>query len=182
MISSYNDFASVPMMHGQDGQGAEWRTGSLEPPAIQTNLTNASDEEEEKNGGGQMRFKTVHAGVLGECSAQLRPLALQSLPFFSLNASRPCENGVWSARSLQLSLSLDTTCCCFVAAMQMPAGVHLPDCLSVRGNPFIDYGAYYAQKTAGEAFHPESGRRVIFAFTGWHEREGGLVNEACGAV
>lgn len=108
MISSYNDFASVPMMHGQDGQGAEWRTGSLEPPAIQTNLTNASDEEEEKGGGGQMRFKTVHAGVLGECSAQLTPLALQSLPFFSLNASRPCENGVWSARSLQLSLSLLT--------------------------------------------------------------------------
>jgi hypothetical protein len=106
MISSYNDFASVPMMHGQDGQGAEWRTGSLEPPAIQTNLTNASDEEE-KNGGGQMRFKTVHAGVLGECSAQLTPLALQSLPFFSLNASRPCENGVWArAHSNSLSLSL----------------------------------------------------------------------------
>jgi hypothetical protein len=38
----------------------------------------------------------------------------------------------------------------------------------------------YAQKTAGEAETPNSGRRVLFGFTGWHERTGGLVNKACG--
>jgi hypothetical protein len=30
MIASYNDFGSVPSMHGQDGQSAEWRTGKFQ--------------------------------------------------------------------------------------------------------------------------------------------------------
>ena len=44
----------------------------------------------------------------------------------------------------------------------------------------LDYGAYYAQKTAGDAYQPNRGRRVIFAFTGWAERKGGQLNRACG--
>lgn len=90
MVASYNDFAGVPMMHGQDGMSAEWRTGGF---------TNSTD--------GSMRWETKHSGVL-------------------------------------------------------------------------DYGAYYAQKTAGEALTPNEGRRVLFAFTGWHERTGGSINAACG--
>ena len=90
MIASYNDFAGVPLMHGQDGMSAEWRTGQF---------SNDTD--------GSIRWLTKHSGVL-------------------------------------------------------------------------DYGAYYAQKTAGEAFTPNQGRRVLFAFTGWHERTGGSMNAACG--
>lgn len=90
MVASYNDFASVPMMHGQDGMSAEWRTGSFR-----------------NDTAGTMRWVTKQSGVL-------------------------------------------------------------------------DYGAYYAQKTAGEALSPDEGRRILFAFTGWHERTGGSINAACG--
>ena len=90
MITSYNDFAAVPGLGGQDGMSAEWRTGSLDPA-----------------GSTPMKFITERMGVL-------------------------------------------------------------------------DYGAFYAQKTAGEATNPETGRRGLFAFTGWHERVGGGMGESCG--
>eukprot|EP01051_Picozoa_sp_SAG22_P007219 SAG22_NODE_500_length_9715_cov_29.986793_2_plen_741_part_00 len=44
----------------------------------------------------------------------------------------------------------------------------------------MDYGAFYAMKTAGDAKNPNSGRRIVFAFTGWSERKGGQLNSACG--
>eukprot|EP01050_Picozoa_sp_SAG11_P021704 SAG11_NODE_3919_length_2148_cov_2.631040_1_plen_316_part_00 len=91
MIASYNDFAAVPGLGGQDGMSAEWRTGRLDPAGS----------------SGAIKFITRRMGVL-------------------------------------------------------------------------DYGAFYAPKSAGEATDPTSGRRVLFAFTGWHERLGGGMNEFCG--
>jgi sucrose-6-phosphate hydrolase SacC (GH32 family) len=44
----------------------------------------------------------------------------------------------------------------------------------------LDYGLLYAQKTAGDALKPNEGRRVMFGFTGWHERRNGMMNAACG--
>ena len=46
MVTSFNDFASVPGQAGSDGMSAEWRTGAFETV------------------GGQMKFQTKHAGVL----------------------------------------------------------------------------------------------------------------------
>eukprot|EP01048_Picozoa_sp_COSAG05_P002005 COSAG05_NODE_74_length_21769_cov_194.316290_21_plen_463_part_00 len=44
----------------------------------------------------------------------------------------------------------------------------------------LDYGLLYAQKTAGDAYKPNEGRRVLFGFTGWHERRNGMMNSNCG--
>ena len=44
----------------------------------------------------------------------------------------------------------------------------------------LDYGLLYAQKTAGDALKPNEGRRVLFGFTGWHERRNGMMNSECG--
>jgi sucrose-6-phosphate hydrolase SacC (GH32 family) len=44
----------------------------------------------------------------------------------------------------------------------------------------LDYGLLYAQKTAGDALKPNEGRRVLFGFTGWHERQNGMMNSECG--
>jgi sucrose-6-phosphate hydrolase SacC (GH32 family) len=44
----------------------------------------------------------------------------------------------------------------------------------------LDYGLLYAQKTAGDVLKPNEGRRVLFGFTGWHERRNGMMNSECG--
>eukprot|EP01051_Picozoa_sp_SAG22_P011802 SAG22_NODE_1168_length_5271_cov_13.249613_4_plen_495_part_00 len=46
MVTSFNDFGSVPAMNGSDGMSAEWRTGTLDP------------------GATPMRFVTKQKGVL----------------------------------------------------------------------------------------------------------------------